>query len=75
MTGAFLDAFQKVADMATGTRGMHTHTQDDTDTDKQLDYILGCGLDTPRGKSVGNPRDQLQLCVCVCVFLSVRVDV
>lgn len=26
MTGAFLDAFQKVADMATGTRGTHTHT-------------------------------------------------
>lgn len=25
MTGAFLDAFQKVADMATGTRGRHTH--------------------------------------------------
>ena len=28
VTGSFLDAFQKVADMATGTRGKHTVTSD-----------------------------------------------
>lgn len=50
MTGAFLDAFQKVADMATGTRGKHT--------DMHKEHIVYTQQETPV-RGTGSPEGNL----------------